>query len=143
MPPKAAARHPARCSRVLSRYPDHGSKAVEVLARRGLSCAHAGQVGASLLRAVIADRLPLADFPRHYPAAPQGPPFLLTTPRGRFRCHMTAAGSDFVAATCRRGRKCFVLTTIRISRHPETRRTGHAACASARQAWGKTRPEVG
>jgi len=49
------------------------------------------------------------------------PPFLLTTPRGRFRCHMTVAGSDFVAATCRRGRKTFVLMTIRISRRAETR----------------------
>lgn len=51
----------------------------------------------------------------------RGPPFLLTTPRGRFRCHMTVAGSDFVAATCRRGRKAFVLMTIRISRRAETR----------------------
>ena len=31
------------------------------------------------------------------------------------------AGRDFVAATCRRGRKTFVLMTIRISRRAETR----------------------
>ena len=108
-PPRAAAYHFPRCSRVLSRYPNHSPKeVVEVVARRGLSCAHAERVGASLLRAVLARRIPLSAFAPHAgaPGYPHpGHPFSLATPLGRFRCHMTAAGSDFVAATCRRGRK--------------------------------------
>jgi len=108
-PPRAAAYHFPKCSRVLSRYhgvPGLGPKnVVEVLTRRGLSCAHAALVGISLNRAVLGGHLPLADFPAHVPGARPGRPFLLRTPLGRFRCRMTAAGSDFIDATCRRGRR--------------------------------------
>ncbi len=109
VPPRAAASYFPRCTRVLSRYHPPSilgpRNAVEVLARRGLSCAHAERVGISLNRALFARRLPNAAFPQHVPGAPPGRPFLLRTPLGRFRCRMTAAGSDFVDVTCRRGRR--------------------------------------
>lgn len=105
VPPWAAARHPARCSRPIHRPPGFTQKQVDVLARRGLSCAHAAQVGASLDHAALTHRIPLNAYAHHAPGAHPGHPFLLRTPLGGFRCRMAAAGSDFVDATCRRGRR--------------------------------------
>ncbi len=63
----AGAFYPAKCLRVLSRYrhPDMPKNVVEVLGRRGLSCAHAERVAVSLNRAVQHNRLPFNAYAPH------------------------------------------------------------------------------
>jgi hypothetical protein len=96
-----------RCQR---RYRDLGvpvyDRLVIVYARRHLTCSHAARVGSAVADAYERG-LPLADYPP--PVAPGFPggnsrPFRVHTRRyGTYTCRMTARGSDFVAARCRRG----------------------------------------
>jgi hypothetical protein len=96
-----------RCER---RYRDLAvpvyDRLVIVYERRHLTCSQAARVGSAVADAYERG-LPLADYPP--PVAPGFPggesrPFRVhTRPFGSFTCRMTARGSDFVAARCRRG----------------------------------------
>lgn len=79
---------------------------VRVFAYRHLTCAQAAQVGNAVAESYERG-LPLADYPRATGGVPGGldHTFRVRTRHGTFACRMTARGSDFVQARCRRGEK--------------------------------------
>jgi hypothetical protein len=96
----------ARCQ---GRYRDLAlpeyDRLVVVYARRHLSCSSAARAGSAVADAYERG-LPIRD----YPPPPKGVPgggghtfHVRTRPYGTFTCRMTARGSDFVTARCRRG----------------------------------------
>jgi hypothetical protein len=93
-----------RCHR---RFPDRipvYARLVIASARHHLSCSQAARVGNAV--ATRYERgLPTADYPPPPKGVPggQGHRFHVASALGRFTCRMTARGSDFVVAVCRRG----------------------------------------
>lgn len=96
----------ASCRRT---YPDlspYYRRLVIVRERRGLTCSQAASIGSDV--ATLYERgLPVADYPPPPAGVPGGKsqPFGVATALGKFTCHMTARGSDFVDATCSRRTK--------------------------------------
>jgi hypothetical protein len=77
---------------------------VVVYARQHLTCSQATRVGNAVATA-YQRYLPTPDYPPLPSGVPggQGQPFPAHTRFGTFTCVMTARGSDFVVARCRRG----------------------------------------
>ena len=107
----------ARCQR---RYRDLAlpeyDRLVVVYERRDLTCFQASRVGSAVADAYERG-LPVADYPpppppRGVPGG-RGRPFRVHTRRyGTYSCKMTARGSDFVSAHCRRGMRYVRFTSL-------------------------------